>query len=218
MSLLGQIKLQAQQTLEDKNNQSKLSADSLALRNAKLKEVFNYWREFSELIRVIEPEFPHVISLPSIGDLSGLRVTEPFAEYRYTLLSNEAFSDEISHVSLFYFYKAPQVFKFERELGIAQRIKDVLWRYGIVHTAEDVKNEHARVTAVSFTIPWQVKGSILVTALSDAEVLHFSLKNIAKLGEMELEMPFDQVDATFLDELSKLLLGQDNFFWKLAKF
>jgi len=33
-----------------------------------------------------------------------------------------------------------------------------------------------------------------------------------------LEMPFDQVDATFLDELSKLLLGQDNFFWKLAKF
>jgi len=82
MSLLGQMKLQAQQTLEEKSNQSKLSADSLALRNAKLKEVFNYWREFSELIRVIEPEFAHVISLPSIGDLSGLRVTEPFAEYR----------------------------------------------------------------------------------------------------------------------------------------
>lgn len=218
MSLLGQMKLQAQQSLEEKNNQVKLSADSLALRNAKLKEVFDYWREFSELIRVIEPDFSHVISLPSIGDLSGLKVSEPFAEYRYRLLSNETFSDDVSHVSLFYFYKAPQVFKFERELGIAQRIKDVLWRYGIVHTAEDVKNEHARVAAVSFIIPWQVKGSIFVTPLPDSNVLHFSLKNIAKLGEMELEMPFDQVDATFLDELSKLLLGQENSFWKLAKF
>jgi hypothetical protein len=218
MSLLGQMKLQAQQALEDKSNQFKLSADSLALRNAKLKEVFNYWREFSELIRVIEPDFTHAISLPSIGELSGLKVCEPFAEYRYTLLSNETFSDDISHVSLFYFYKAPQVFKLERELGIAQRIKDVLWRYGIVHTAEDVKNEHARVAAVSFTIPWQVKGSIFVTPLPDSDVLHFSLKNISKLGEMELEMPFDQVNAMFLDELSKLLLGQESSFWKLAKF
>ncbi|MDP2154162.1 MAG: hypothetical protein Q8J66_10960 [Methylotenera sp.] len=95
MSLLGQMKLQAQQSLEEKNNQVKLSADSLALRNAKLKEVFDYWREFSELIRVIEPDFTHVISLPSIGELSGLKVSEPFAEYRYRLLSNETFSDEI---------------------------------------------------------------------------------------------------------------------------
>ncbi|MDP2153781.1 MAG: hypothetical protein Q8J66_09005 [Methylotenera sp.] len=123
-----------------------------------------------------------------------------------------------SHVSLFYFYKAPQVFEFERELGIAPRIKDVLWRYGIVHTAEDVKSEQGRVVAVSFIIPWQVKGSVFVTPLPDSNVLHFSLKNIAKLGEMELEMPFDQVDATFMDELSKLLLGQENSFWKLAKF
>lgn len=218
MSLLGQMKLQAQQTLEDKTHQVKLDADSLALRNAKLKEVFNYWREFAELIRVIEPEFAHVISLPSIGDMSGLKVTEPFAEYRHTLLSNETFSDEISHVSLFYFYQAPKEFRFERELGIAQLIKDVLWRYGIVHTAEDVKNQHGRLSAVSFVIPWQVKGSVFVTPLPDSNVLHFSLKNIAKLGEMELEMPFDQVDATFLDEFSKLLLGQENSFWKLAKF
>jgi hypothetical protein len=87
-----------------------------------------------------------------------------------------------------------------------------------VHTAEDVKNEQGRAVAVSFTIPWQVKGSVFVTPLPDSNVLHFSLKNIAKLGEMELEMPFDQVDATFLDEFSKLLLGQENSFWKLAKF
>jgi hypothetical protein len=35
---------------------------------------------------------------------------------------------------------------------------------------------------------------------------------------MEVEMPFDQVNSVFLDELSKLLLGQESGFWKLAKF
>lgn len=87
-----------------------------------------------------------------------------------------------------------------------------------MHHAEDIRNAQARAVEVAFDIPWQVKGSVLVTPLPDSEVLHFSLKNIGKVGEAELEMPFHLVDSIFLDELSKLLLGQDNSFWKLVKF
>ena len=217
MSLFEQMKAQAQKTLEEKSNTATLSADALALRNAKLMEVFSYWREFADLIKVIQPEFNHPIALPGIGEITGLKVVEPFSDYRYTMLANLNFSEEINHVSLVYFYKAPKVFKFQKELGIAVRVKDVLTRYGILHTAEDVKNEQNRVFEIAFTIPWAVKGSILVTVLPNQDVLHFVLKNILKLGEIEIDMPFNQVDHVFLDELSKLLLGQDNQFWKLVK-
>ena len=218
MSLFDQMKAQAQKTLEEEKNVVKLSAEALNQRNAKLKEIFDYWREFSELIKVIQPDFNHVMSLPGIGEMTGLKVVEPFSDYRHTLLSNQTITNEINNVTLFFFYKAPNNFKFQRELGIAARVKDVLWRYGILHTAEDLKNEQNRTVEVEFTIPWEVKGSVLVTALPNSEILHFSLKNIAKLGEMEVEMPFDQVNSAFLDELSKLLLGQESGFWKLAKF
>lgn len=218
MSLFDQMKIQAQQALESNKNAVKLSAEAFAQRNAKLKEIFDYWHEFSELIKVIQPDFTLPMSLPGIGEMTGLKVVDTFSDYRHTLLNSQNFSDEINNVSLHFFYKAPQVFKFNRELGYATLAKDVLWRYGIVHTADDIKNDQARIVEVAFNIPWEVRGSIMVTALPNSKVLNFVLKNIAKLGEIELEMPFDQVDSTFLDELSKLLLGQENSFWKLVKF
>ncbi|PPC94578.1 MAG: hypothetical protein CTY33_03215 [Methylotenera sp.] len=218
MSLFEQMKLQAQKTLEEKNHTDALSLETLEQRNAKLKEVFDYWREFSDLIKVIQPDFVHPITLPGIGEMSGLKVVEPFSDYRHTLSNNQTFTNEIGNVSLFFFYKSPKFFQFQKELGIAARVKDVLWRYGIIHTAEDIKNEQKRIVEIAFVIPWSVKGSVNVTPVPNSRMLHFSIKNIAKLGEMEIEMAFEEIDSVFLDELSKLILGQENRFWKIAKF
>jgi hypothetical protein len=218
MNLFDQLKVQAYEALEEKHHIVALSAEALLQRNNKLREIFDYWREFSELIKVIEPDYEHSILLPGVGNMTGLKVVDPFSDYRHTELSNQNFSDEISKVSLFFCYRAPQVFAFQREIGFAAHVKDVLWRYGVVHTFEDLKNEQARIVEVAFNIPWEVRSSVMVTSLPNSKCLNFSLKNIAKLGEMELEMPIDQVDITFLDELSKLLLGQESSFWKLAKF
>lgn len=218
MSLFDQMKVQAQQALELNKNTETLSAEAFALRNAKLKEIFNYWREFSRLIQAIQPEYSHAILLPGIGDMTGLKVVDPFSDYRHVLIGNQNFSDEISNVSFFFFYQSSKAFEFKKEIGVSSRVKDMLWRYGIVHTSDDIKNEQARVIEVGFNIPWQVRGSVDVTSLPNSNILSFELKNIARLGEVALKMPFDQVGTVFLDELSKLLLGQENNFWKLAKF
>ena len=219
MSLFDDLKIQAQKALEEQTTTAVLSAEEMRERNAKLKEIYEYWREFVELIKVIQPDFPEVINLPSIGDMTGLKILSPYSDYRLKAQVNQSFSDEIEYVTIFFFYRAPQLFSFKKEVGaIANRVKDLLWRYGIVHTAEGIKNEQERIVEIDFSIPWQVKGAVTVTPLPQSKALHFSLKNIGKLGETELEMPFDQIDTIFLDELSKLLLGQTNDFWKLAKF
>lgn len=218
MSLFDQMKTQAQKALELKSSSEKLSAEEFAQRNAKLRAIFDYWHEFSELIKVIQPDFTHPILLPGIGEMSGFKVVDTFSDYRHSLLGNQNFADEINNVSLYFFYKAPQQFEFTKEIGYADLVKDVLWRYGFVHSTEDIKNEQARIVEVAFNIPWEVRGSVIVTSLPNSKVLNFVLKNIAKLGDVELEVPYDQVDTAFLDELSKLLLGQENSFWKLVKF
>ena len=219
MSLFDDLKIQAQKALEEQTNTANLSAEEITARNAKLKQIYDYWREFVELIKVIQPDFPESITLPSIGDMTGFKVISPFSDYRLKSQVNQTFLDEIDYVTIFFFYRAPQVFVFKKEVGaIALRVKDLLWRYGIVHTAEDIKNAQERTIQVNFNIPWQVKGSVTVTPVPQSKTLHFSLKNIGKLGEMELEMPFDEIDTIFLDELAKLLLGQPNNFWKLSKF
>ena len=218
MSLFDQMKTQAQQALELKSTTTKLSSEELAQRNAKLKQIFDYWHEFSELIKVIQPEFMHPIALPAIGEMHGLKLVDTFADYRHTVSGSQNFTDEINNASLYFFYKAPKQFNFTKEIGYADLVKDVLWRYGLVHTAEDIKNEQARIVEVVFNIPWEVRGSVIVTSLPNAKKLNFVLKNVAKLGDVELEVPYEQVDTVFLDELSKLLLGQKSQFWKLIKF
>jgi hypothetical protein len=218
MSLFDQMKTQAQQALELKSTTTKLSSEELAQRNAKLKQIFDYWHEFSELIKVIQPEFMHPIALPAIGEMYGLKLVDTFADYRHAVSGSQNFTDEIDHASLNFFYKAPKQFNFTKEIGYADLVKDVLWRYGLVHTAEDIKNEQARIVEVAFNIPWEVRGSVIVTSLPNSKKLNFVLKNVAKLGDVELEVSYEQVDTVFLDELSKLLLGQKSQFWKLVKF
>ncbi len=218
MSLFDQMKAQAQQVLELNEIKDAVSAEAFARRNAKLKEIYNYWREFSDLIKVIQPEYLHQLSLPGVGDMSGLKVVDPFSDYRHTQLGNQSFSDEIDNVSFLYSYKSTKSFVIKKEIGIATRVRDALWRYGIVHTSDDVKNSQARVVEVAFNIPWQVRASVLVTSLPHSNVLNFELKNISRLGDVSLQMSFDEVNSTFMDELSKLMLGQVNNFWKLVKF
>ncbi|HSH72090.1 MAG TPA: hypothetical protein VK974_03435 [Methylophilaceae bacterium] len=218
MSLLDQMKVQAQQVLEEKTSSSQLAAETLAERNAKLKEIFLYWQELADLIKVIQPDFGFPITLPLVGEMTGLKVVEPFADYRYEELANQNFTDEIKYVRMHFFYKAPQVFNIQRELGLAARVEDELWRYGVVHTKEDIKNEQQRVVEAAFSVPWEVKGSVTVTPIPHSKQLHFSLKNIGKLGEVDLEMAFDSLGSEFLDELAKLIMGQENRFWKLVSF
>jgi hypothetical protein len=219
MSLFDDLKIQAQKALEAQTTTDTLSAEVISDRNTKLKEIHDYWREFVDLIKVIQPDFPDAISLPSIGDMSGLKILNPFYDCRHKSQITQSIIDEIDYVVLYFFYRAPQAFTFKKEVGaLVTRVKDVLWRYGIVHTVEDIKNAQERIVEVNFNIPWQVKGSVTVTPFAQSKALHFSLKNIGKLGEVELEMPFEKIDREFLDELSKLLLGQENRFWKLAKF
>ena len=141
MSLFDELKIQAQKALEDQTAIAVLSADEMAARNAKLKQIYDYWREFVELIKVIQPHFSEPVTLPGIGDMSGFKITSPFSDYRVKSQVNQAFSDEIDYVSMFFFYRAEQAFSFKKEVGaLAQRVKDLLWRYGMTHTAEDIKN------------------------------------------------------------------------------
>jgi hypothetical protein len=64
MNLFDQLKVQAHEALEEKHHIVALSAEAILQRNNKLKEIFDYWHEFSELIKVIEPDYEHSISLP----------------------------------------------------------------------------------------------------------------------------------------------------------
>ncbi len=217
MSLLDDMKVQAAKALEHQQTATKLSAQVIADRNAKMRAIFHYWREFADMAKVIKPMLPHAIAIPRIGNMESLKVVDLFVDYRHALLSNQNFSDEIEHASLIFYYKAPSAFHFEREIGLAALVKDELWRYGILHTANDVKNERERTASILFNVPYEIRASLHVTQQNNSKLLQFALKNIAKLGDIDLEVAYDKVSTEFLDALSKLLMGQENNFWVLAR-
>ncbi|MBC7785875.1 MAG: hypothetical protein H7Z18_00060 [Methylophilaceae bacterium] len=177
-----------------------------------MRAIFYYWREFADMAKVIKPMLPHAISIPRVGNMESLKVVNLFVDYRHTLLSNQNFSGEIEHASLIFYYKASNAFYFEREIGLAALVKDELWRYGILHTAIDVKNEREKTASVLFNVPYEIRASLHVTQQNKSKLLQFALKNIAKPHDIDLEVAYDRVSTEFVDELSKLLMRQDNNF------
>lgn len=217
MSLLDQMKRQAQDALEAQSANEKLSAETIGHRNRVLRDAFDYWREFSNLTNVIQPEFPYPMYIPRVGEMKKLKLIELFADFRYKVIGHHNFSDEIDYATLYFFYKSDEVLTFQRDIEVASLVEDELWRYGITHTTESVKNALQRMVAVDFNVPCAIKGSVTLSAVDDKPEFKMSVKNAGKLGEMEVFIPFQRVNETLLDELSKLIMGQDDQFWKTVR-
>lgn len=217
MSLLDQMKRQAQDALDAQEANAKLSAETIGHRNRVLRDAFDYWREFSNLTNVIQPEFPYGFQIPRVGEMKQLKLMELFADFRYKVIGHHNFSDEIDYATLYFFYKSDQVLTFQRDIEVASLVEDSLWRYGITHTTEHVKNELHRLVAVDFKVPCVIKGSVTLSVVEEKPEFKLHVKNAAKLGEMELFIPFQRVNEALLDELSKLIMGQDEQFWKTVR-
>jgi hypothetical protein len=210
MGLLDELKLQAEQAKQQREDASNAAENDSQLINGKLHKIFHYFRELAEQLEVIQPPTDLAFPVHGVGDMANLRLKNFSADYRRRI-DGYTFTDLIDYVTLTFSYSSPQKFVVDRqESWQAERLREYLGRHSILFELEERKNPRGLLENAQFTIPWEVRTYIRVKGDEARRQIIFAMRNVERLGEQEFIFSAERVDDALLDEFVRFMLGQPN--------
>jgi hypothetical protein len=206
MGLLDDLKKQADMVKSEQHSQQSLLQARLKLVEAKMNQTFLYLNDLLKQLAVLRPTNPMAYSIPGIGDLQNLAFAESFIDYRKKKISDRDYFDAII---FFIRWASPGNISVERDMPVTiQKVRDVLWEFGLKFAEEDIKKPGGGFLKTQFTLPNAITCDVTISADHENGALAVKGKHLLRLGAEALRIPADAVDEALLDEFAKMLIGQ----------
>lgn len=206
MGLLDDLKKQAEVIKTQKLSQDSMRRESIKLVEVKMGQTFLYLNDLLKQLAVLRPANPTIYSVPGIGDLRNLGFAESFIDYRKKRIADRDYYDVIT---LFIRWASPATLTLERDMpGTMQKVRDVLWNFGMKFTEEEIKRPGGGFQKMQFTVLSTITCDIAINADYENCRLVVKGKNFMRLGADELRIPAGDVNETLLEEFAKMLLGE----------
>ncbi len=206
MGLLDDLKKQAEVIKTQKLSQDSMRRESIKLVEVKMGQTFLYLNDLLKQLAVLRPANPTIYSVPGIGDLRNLGFAESFIDYRKKRIADRDYYDVIT---LFIRWASPATLSLERDMpGTMQKVRDVLWNFGMKFTEEEIKRPGGGFQKMQFTVLSTITCDIAINADYENCRLVVKGKNFMRLGADELRIPAGDVNETLLEEFAKMLLGE----------
>jgi hypothetical protein len=206
MGLLDDLKKQAEMVKSQQLSQQSILQESIKLVEAKMHQTFLYLNDLLKQLAVLRPTNPMAYSIPGIGDFQNLGFSESFIDYRKKKLFDKDYYDVIT---FFIKWASPANLVLERDMpATMQKVRDVLWNYGLKFTEEEVKKPGGGFQKMKFTVPGAVTCDITISADHDNCRLVVKGKHFLRLGADELRIPAGDINEALLEEFAKMLIGQ----------
>jgi hypothetical protein len=206
MGLLDDLKKQADMVKSQQVSQQSMLQESIKLVEAKMNQTFLYLNDLFKQLAVLRPTNPMVYSIPGIGDFQNLGFTESFIDYRKKKIADRDYYDSII---FFIRWASPETLTIERDMpATIQKVRDVLWSFGLKFTEEEVKKPGSGFQKMKFTLPHAVACDVTITADHENARLVVKGKHLLRLGAEELRIPAADVNEALLEEFAKMLIGQ----------
>ncbi|MFH1605018.1 MAG: hypothetical protein ABIH03_14060 [Pseudomonadota bacterium] len=206
MGLLDDLKKQADMVKSQQLSQLSMLQENIKLVEAKMHQTFLYLNDLLKQLAVLKPTNPTAYSMPGVGDFQNLEFTESFIDYRKKKISEK---DHYDVITFFIKWTAPASLTLERDMpATMQKVRDVLWNYGIKFTEEEVKKPGGGFQKMKFTVPYAVTCDITIAADHNNGRLVVKGKNFLRLGADELRIPAGEINEALLEEFAKMLIGQ----------
>jgi hypothetical protein len=171
-----------------------------------MHQTFLYLNDLLKQLAVLRPANPAAYSIPGIGDFRNLEFAESFIDYRKKKIVDRDYYDVIT---LFIKWALPANLVLERDMpATMQKVRDVLWNYGVKFTEEEMKNPGGGFQKVRFIVPNAITCDITIVADHAAGLLVVKGKHFLRLGADELRIPAGDIDEALLEEFAKMLIGQ----------
>ncbi len=205
-SLLAALKKQAIAKLEGEEKKTSLQGEQLKKISDALQRAFVYLNELSPQLNVVKPPYEKAYSFFGVVDFDGMNWEEGRADYRMQQVSTE---DRIyDQVTMRYRLVAPKKFTVTRENPAQEKLRKALFDHNIAFTADEEKNDRARVERATFNFPCEVKAGLLIVGDTQTGGLVLKTRNIERFGIMEFRMAPEAITHESLDELAMLILGK----------
>ncbi len=206
MGLLDDLKKQADMVKSQQLSQQTMLEESIKLVEAKMHQTFLYLNELLKQLAVLRPTNPTPYSIPGIGDFQNLAFAESFIDYRKKKVGDKDYYDVIT---FFIRWALPGSLVLERDMPAAmQKVRDVLWNFGLKFTEEEIKKPGGGFQKMKFTVPSTITCDITITADHANCRLVAKGKHFLRLGADELRIPAGDVNEAMLEEFAKMLIGQ----------
>lgn len=206
MGLLDDLKKQADMVKSQQLSQQSMREESTKLVEAKMHQTFIYLNELLKQLAVLRPTNPMAYSIPGIGEFQNLGFAESFINYRKKKIYDKDYYDVIP---FFIKWASPASLSLERDMpATIQKVRDVLWSFGLKFTEEEIKKPGGGFQKLKFTVPNTVTCDIAITADHDNGRLLVKGKHFLRLGADELHIPAGDINEALLEEFAKMLIGQ----------
>jgi hypothetical protein len=212
MGLLDELKQEAQDLkVREDEGQDSTQADANAdversrrMLAAKMKALYNYFKEFNEHLNVVSPDVSGDYLLEGLGTLTNLRQ----GDYKLA-------TDDPKSIQKFTFHwscsrQGRQEFKITNPI-IAEKHRETLWNLNLRFNKRDLQNGTGSVFVVEAFVPV----SFEFEADPTKNVITLKLKNLGTLGVVNHAYSPDKVNAELMDELAKCVLLRPNRFDEL---
>ena len=206
MGLLDDLKKQADMVKSQQLSQQSMREESIKLVEAKMHQTFLYLNDLLKHLAVLRPTNPTPYSIPGIGDFQNLAFAESFIDYRKKKIGDKDYYD---FLTFFIRWALPTSLVLERDMPVTmQKVRDVLWSYGVKFTEEEIKKPGGGFQRMKFNVPASITCDITITADPDSCRLVVKGKHFLRLGADELRIPADEINEALLEEFAKMLIGQ----------
>jgi len=216
MSLLDELKQQAEALrLEQQVSQDERS-QHLVLTHAMLKDALNYWVEVFNSLNVIRPVIPRGYYLDS-----GAARFDNLMQCDYNVNARNLTRDQRDYLEAialrFRCVGDRKVTIVKHSDQLVQQIREHLWMNNLKFDLREIRNERGYVEGGVFTVNCEVPVMITITADLEDSRIKIVTANFETLGEYEYLYDYDEFGNQILEELAKAILGKPNAFRVLGR-
>jgi hypothetical protein len=206
MGLLDDLKKQAEMVKSQQISKQSMLQEGIKLVEAKMNQTFVYLNDLLKQLAVLRPTNPMVYPIPGIGDLHNLAFAESFIDYRKKRISEKDYYDAII---FFIRWSSAANLSIERDMpATIQKVRDVLWSFGLKFTEEEIKKPGGGFQKMKFNVPHTITCDVTISADHENARLVVKGKNLLRLGPEELRIPAAEVNEALLEDFAKMLIGQ----------
>lgn len=206
--LLSALRQQALAKQQSENQKISQRDEILQRIHSALGMTFQYLNDLVQQLNILKPPYAKAYSFFGVADFDGLAWQEGRADFRM----QETASDNrlYDQVTLRYRLAGPKQFRVERENPALEKLRKALFDYNIAFTADELRNERNQVERATFTFPCEIKAGLLLAGNYESGKLLLRTRNIERFGIMEYQLSPEAINQEALDELARLILGENN--------
>jgi hypothetical protein len=206
MGLLDDLKRQADMVRTHDSLQRSNLQDNARVVDEAMHRTFLYLLELFKQLEVLKPANPTTYEIEGVGTLKDLKYVSGFVDPRKRKFADR---DIYDYMDFYVKWAAPSNLVVERDMPhTIKKVRDMLWHSNIKFTEVETKTEFGSVGKCKFTIPVALTVNFTLKADIEGRRLLFYGKNALRLAADDFAVPADELTDELLEELAKLLIGQ----------